>query len=144
MLRTERERLRHVTELAEAASAGSEALAPEDGEGAAALVGRAERALAGAGREVAPELARAAAELRDAELRLRETALELRSFLDSLEAEPDRLEQVEAELERIAETKRRFRCATYERAPGPGGGGARGAGALGKVAPTRSRRQPRR
>ena len=112
VLRTERERLRHVSELAEAAAQAAQALAPEDGEGAAALVGRADRALAGVG-EIAPELARAAAELRDAELRLGETALELRSFLDSLEAEPDRLEQVESELERIADTKRRFKCETY-------------------------------
>jgi len=111
-LRTERERLRHVTELAEAAVQAAQALAPEDGEGAAALVGRAERALAGVA-EIAPELARAASELRDAELTLGETALELRGFLDALEAEPDRLEQVEAELERIADTKRRFKCETY-------------------------------
>jgi DNA repair protein RecN (Recombination protein N) len=87
-------------------------LAPEDGEGAAALVGRAERALASVG-EIAPELGRAAGDLRDAELSLGETALELRGFLDSLEAEPDRLEQVEAGLERIADAKRRFRCETY-------------------------------
>jgi len=111
-LRTERERLRHVTELAEAAVQAAQALAPEDGEGAAALVGRAERALAGVA-EIAPELARAASELRDAELTLGETALELRGFLDALEAETDRLEQVEAELERIADTKRRFKCETY-------------------------------
>ena len=111
-LRAERERLRHVTELAEAAAHAAQALAPEDGEGAAALVGRAERALAGVA-EIAPELARAASELRDAELSLGETALELRGFLDSLEAEPNRLEQAEAELDRIADTKRRFRCETY-------------------------------
>jgi DNA repair protein RecN (Recombination protein N) len=111
-LRAERERLRHVTELAEAAAQATHALAPEDGEGAAALVGRAERALGKVG-EIAPELGRAAEELRDAELRLGETALELRGFLDSLEAEPDRLEQVEAGLERIADAKRRFRCETY-------------------------------
>ena len=111
-LRVERERLRHVTELAEAAAQAAQALAPEDGEGAAALVGRAERALGGVA-EIAPELARAASELRDAELSLGETALELRGFLDALEAEPDRLEQVEAELERIADTKRRFKCETY-------------------------------
>jgi DNA repair protein RecN (Recombination protein N) len=111
-LRAERERLRHVSELAEAAAEAAQALAPEDGEGAAALVGRAERALAGVG-EIAPELGRSASELRDAELRLGETALELRGFLDSLEAEPERLEQVEAELDRIADTKRRFRCETY-------------------------------
>jgi DNA repair protein RecN (Recombination protein N) len=111
-LRAERERLRHVTELAEAAARAAQALAPEDGEGAAALVGRAERALAEVG-EIAPELGRAAEELRDAELRLGETGLELRGFLDSLEAEPGRLEHVEAGLERIADAKRRFRCETY-------------------------------
>jgi DNA repair protein RecN (Recombination protein N) len=112
-LREERERLRHVTELAEAAGTASTALAPEDGEGAAGLAARAEGAL----REVeglAPELARAAAELRGVEVALRETNLELRTFLESLEAQPDRLEQVESELDRIAEAKRRFRCASYD------------------------------
>jgi DNA repair protein RecN (Recombination protein N) len=112
-LRSDRERLRHVTELAESAAAGAEALAPEDGEGAAGLVAEAERAISSL-EHLAPELARAGDELRDAELRLRETASELRGFLTTLEAEPGRLEQVEAELERIAETKRRFRAQTYE------------------------------
>src|SRR5207248_1403277 len=45
-LRAQRERLRHVTELAAGASTAREALAPEDGEGAAALAALAERALA--------------------------------------------------------------------------------------------------
>jgi DNA repair protein RecN (Recombination protein N) len=112
-LRSERERLRNVTELAGAANQALAALAPDDGEGASALVGGAERALASAG-EIAPELSVAAGELRDVELRLGETVLELRRFLDSLEAEPDRLEQVESELERIADAKRRFRVETYE------------------------------
>ena len=112
-LRTERERLRHVTELAAGAGAASEALAPDDGEGAASLVAVAERAISPL-EALAPELRRAGDELRDVELRLRETATELRSFLASLEAEPDRLEQVEAELDRIAEAKRRFRCTSYE------------------------------
>ena len=112
-LRAERERLRHVTELAEGASAAGEALAPDEGEGAAGLVAVAERAVAPLER-LAPELARAGDDLRDVELRLRETASELRAFLASLEAEPDRLEQVEAELDRIATARRRFRCETYE------------------------------
>jgi DNA repair protein RecN (Recombination protein N) len=112
LLRAERERLRHVTELAEAAGGALAALTPDEGDGAAGLVGGAERSLAGVG-ALAPELEAAAGELRDAELRLNETALELRRFLDSLEAEPDRLEQVESELERIADAKRRFRCDTY-------------------------------
>jgi len=111
-LRSERERLRHVTELAEAAAHAVAALAPDEGEGAAALVGAAERSLGPVG-DIAPELATAASELRDAELRLNETTLELRRFLDSLEAEPDRLEQVESELERITDAKRRFRAESY-------------------------------
>jgi DNA repair protein RecN (Recombination protein N) len=112
-LRDERERLRHVTELADAAATAVSALAPEDGEGAAGLAALAERSLRPVDR-LAPELARAGEELRDVELRLRETSLELRGFLDTLEAEPDRLEQVEAQLDRIAEAKRRHRCSSYE------------------------------
>ena len=112
-LRADRERLRHVSELAEAASAAANALTPEDGEGAAGLVALAERAIAPLER-LAPELQRAGDELRDVELRLRETASELSSFLASLEAEPGRLEELEAGLDRIAEAKRRFRVATYE------------------------------
>jgi DNA repair protein RecN (Recombination protein N) len=112
-LRSERERLRHVTELAEGVAAAGEALAPDDGDGAAGLAATAERAVAPLER-LAPELERAGNELRDVELRLRETASELRAFLASLEAEPDRLEHVEAELDRIAAARRRFRCESYE------------------------------
>jgi DNA repair protein RecN (Recombination protein N) len=112
-LRLERDRLRHVTELAESASTAAEALAPDDGDGATGLVAQAERALAPL-ESLAPELARAGEELRDSGLRLRETALDLRTFLTTLEAEPGRLEQVEAELDRIADAKRRFRSASYE------------------------------
>jgi DNA repair protein RecN (Recombination protein N) len=112
-LRAERERLRHVGELAEGAAAAASALEPEDGEGAAALAARAEHAVAGILR-LAPELGGPAEVLRDVELQLREAALELRGFLDSLEAEPGRLEQVESELNGIATAKRRFACASYE------------------------------
>jgi DNA repair protein RecN (Recombination protein N) len=112
-LRTERERLRHVSELAEAASAAAAALTPEEGDGAAGLVALAERAVAPLER-LAPELQRAGDDLRDVELRLRETASELQSFLASLEAEPGRLETLEASLDKIADRKRRFRCQTYE------------------------------
>ncbi len=112
-LLAERERLRHLTELAEGAGAAAEELSPDDGDGAALFVARAERAIAPLER-LAPELQRAAAELRDVEVRLRDAAAELRSFLDSLEAEPGRLEQIEGELERISDAKRRFACASYE------------------------------
>jgi DNA repair protein RecN (Recombination protein N) len=109
----ERERLRHLTELAEGAGAAAEELSPDEGDGAALLAARAERAIAPLER-LAPELAAAAAELRDVGARLTDVAAELRSFLDSLEAEPGRLEQIEGELERISDAKRRFACASYE------------------------------
>ncbi len=112
-LRAERERHRHVAELAAGAAAAVAALTPDDGDGATDLVALAERAVAPLER-IAPELQRAGDELRDVELRLRETASDLHAFLASLEAEPGRLEQLEAELDRIAEAKRRFRCATYD------------------------------
>lgn len=114
-LRAERERLRHVTELAEAAAAAAESLAPElaDAEGALALVGKASREVGGVLAH-APELASLADDLRDGEVRLREAASGLRTFLASLEAEPGRLEEVEAELDRIAEARRRFGAATCE------------------------------
>ncbi|HEV3403024.1 MAG TPA: AAA family ATPase [Gaiellaceae bacterium] len=112
-LRTERERLRHVTDLAAAAAQAAELLTPEEGDGAAGLVAQAERAVSPLER-LAPELERAGNELRDVELRLREAASDLRGFLDSLQAEPGRQEEVERQLERISDARRRFRCATYE------------------------------
>jgi DNA repair protein RecN (Recombination protein N) len=112
-LRAERERLRHLTELVDGAATAAEALAPDDGEGAASLAGAAERAIAPLER-LAPELARAGEELRDVALRLGDLGSELRGFLASLEADPGRVEQVEEELERIADAKRRFRAASYE------------------------------
>jgi DNA repair protein RecN (Recombination protein N) len=112
-LRDERERLRHGAELALAAAAAAEAIAPDDGEGAAGLAAAAERALAPLER-LAPELERAGDDLRDVELRLRETASELRAFLASLEGDPRRLEEVEHELERIAAARRRFRAASLD------------------------------
>ena len=112
-LREERERLRHVTELAEGASQAAEALSPDEGEGATGLTAAAERTLAPLER-LAPELAAAGEELRDLELRLREVGSDLRAFLASLDAEPDRLEHVEGELERISDARRRFGAAGYD------------------------------
>jgi DNA repair protein RecN (Recombination protein N) len=114
-LRAERERLRHVTELAEAAAEAAEALAPElsDDEGAAGRVSRAGGALARAA-QFAPELAEIEGELGEAEVRVREAASTLRTFLASLEAEPGRLAEVEGELDRIADARRRFGAASYD------------------------------
>jgi DNA repair protein RecN (Recombination protein N) len=111
-LRAERERIRHVAELAQAAQEALEALAPEEGDGAAGLVAAAEHAIAPLER-LAPELAACGEELRGVELELRESASSLAAFLASLEVEPDRLEQLEAELDRIALAKRRFRCLDF-------------------------------
>jgi DNA repair ATPase RecN len=69
-LRSERERISHVAELAQGAQEALEALAPEEGDGAAGLVAAAESALAPLER-LAPELAACAEELRSAELDLR-------------------------------------------------------------------------
>lgn len=112
-LRVRRERLRHVEELAEAASAAASALAPDEGEGAASLAARAERALAPLER-LAPELAGAGDELRDLTIRLREVGSDLHAFLASLDAEPGALDEVEGRLERLADLKRRFVATSYE------------------------------
>ena len=114
-LLAERARLRHVTELAEAAAVGLEALDPQDGDeqGAAARVAGAARGL-DAVASLAPELGEVAAELGEAEVRVRESASALHAFLASLEAEPGRLDAVEAELEGISDARRRFGASTTE------------------------------
>jgi DNA repair protein RecN (Recombination protein N) len=114
-LRAERERLLHVTDLADAATGASEALAPDlsDEQGAGELVARAAAQLAPVS-ALAPELAEAYGELGEAEVRIREVAASLRGFLASLEAEPGRLEEVEVELERMTDARRRFQAASYE------------------------------
>ncbi len=111
-LRAERERLRHVGELAEGVATAAQALAPDDGEGASDLAGAAERAIAPLER-LAPELQAAGDALRQAELQLRETASDLRGFLALLEAEPGRLEEVEGELESFADLRRRHRAQSF-------------------------------
>ena len=113
-LRAERERLRHVTELADAAAAAAESLAPEHTE-----AGAGELVAAAAGKlmpvtGLAPELTQAYAELGEAEVRIREVASSLRGFLASLQAEPGRLDEVEGELERISDARRRFQAVSYE------------------------------
>ena len=110
-LRAERERLRHVAELGEAAAAAAAAVAPDDGDGAASLAAAAERTIAPLGR-IAPELAGAADELRDLAVRLREVGSDLHRFLAGLEAEPERLEAVEARLDALAAARRRHRAET--------------------------------
>ena len=108
-LRARRERLLHLAELGSAAAEAAAAIAPEDGEGAAELAARAERALAPLER-LAPELAAAGQELREVVVRLREVGSDLHGFFSSLEADPGELDEVEGRLSRIADLERRFRC----------------------------------
>jgi DNA repair protein RecN (Recombination protein N) len=114
-LRSERERLRHVAELAEAATAAAESLAPESADlpGAAELADRAAAAL-DAVSALDPELRAVALELGEIGLRAREASSTLRAYLASLEAEPGRLEQVEEELDRMADSRRRFGAVSYD------------------------------
>jgi DNA repair protein RecN (Recombination protein N) len=112
-LLSRRERLRHVEELAEAASAAAAAIAPDEGDGAASLTARAERALAPLER-IAPELAASAEELRELGVRLREVGSDLHRFVASLDAEPGALESVEERLQAMADLKRRFAVPSYE------------------------------
>ena len=108
-----RERLRHVEELAEAASSAASAVVPDEGEGAASLTALAERSLAPLER-LAPELAATAEELRDLAVRLREVGSDLHRFVATLDAEPGALESVEERLQEIADLKRRFSAASYD------------------------------
>jgi DNA repair protein RecN (Recombination protein N) len=113
-LRSERERLRHVTELAEAATDAAEALSSEQSEtGAVDQLAKAANALMPV-TNLAPELQAEHVNLGDLEERLKDVTSSLRGFLSSLEAEPGRLEEVEGELERIADARRRFGAASYE------------------------------
>lgn len=113
-LRAERERLRHTTELVEAAATAAEALDPELGEGGAAELAARAGASLGPVSALAAELEEVYRDLGEAEVRLRDAGSSLRSFLASLEAEPGRLEEVEAGLDRIAEARRRFGASSYE------------------------------
>ncbi|MGI8478990.1 MAG: DNA repair protein RecN [Gaiellaceae bacterium] len=112
-LRTQRERLRHVAELEEAAATAAAAIAPDEGAGAASLAAQAERVLAPLER-IAPELGVMATELRDVALRLGELGSELHTFLASLEADPGELDEVEERLARIAGLQRRFDATSFE------------------------------
>jgi DNA repair protein RecN (Recombination protein N) len=107
-----RERLRHVEELAEAATAAAAAIAPDEGEGAASLAALAEHALAPLER-IAPELGATAEELRDLTVRLREAGSDLHRFVAALDAEPGALESVEERLQTFADLRRRFSASSY-------------------------------
>ncbi len=102
----ERDRLRHQEALRQGAAVAVEALAPEDGDGAGALLTRATAELeAAAGFD--PELASLAERLAALRYEAEDVAAELRVYLDQLEAEPGRLEVVEERLAAFARLARK-------------------------------------
>jgi len=115
-LAADRDRLRHLDELREAAAGAAELLSPEQGEGALSQTGRAAELLASVER-IEPRLGEAAAELRDAAVRIQEAGHDLAAYLDGLEADPGRLEWVEGRLAAIAELERRFGAPVGELVP---------------------------
>ena len=106
-LTRERDRLRHLDVLLEAARARRRLLNPDEGPGAVAQAGEAARALDRV-RDHDAALAGPADELTRIAEELRETATELRSYLTALDADPAVLDRVEERLEQLADLRRRF------------------------------------
>ncbi|MDX6666226.1 MAG: repair protein RecN, partial [Solirubrobacteraceae bacterium] len=103
---TRRDRLRHAESLRAAASGAAEALAPEEGSGAATLAAAAVSALeAVAG--VDPELDALAERARGLAYEAADLAGELRRLGDGIEADPAELDAVEERLEALDRLKRK-------------------------------------
>jgi DNA repair protein RecN (Recombination protein N) len=105
-LLAERDRLRHQEVLRSGAGVGADAIAPEEGSGAGALLATAATEVeAAAGFD--PALASLAARLAALRYEAEDVAAELRGYLDGLEAEPGRLEFVEERLGLFARLARK-------------------------------------
>ncbi|MGO9901557.1 MAG: DNA repair protein RecN [Solirubrobacteraceae bacterium] len=96
-LLAERDRLRHSETLRLAAAAGADAVAPEEGEGASALLVRAATELERASAHD-PALLPLAQRMHALRYEADDLGTELRSYRDGIEAEPGRLEQIEERL----------------------------------------------
>ena len=107
-LQADRERLRQVDALRAAAAAGSEAIAPGDGEasGVAALLAEAER-MADSVNGADSELDGLAERLRALRLEAEDLGAEMRRYLDGLEADPERLHEIEERLDAYDRVKRK-------------------------------------
>lgn len=112
-LREERERSRHVADLGLALQHALAALDPDEGDGALALLGQAEREL-GPVAAITRDLAAGADELRELSERGREIARSLRNVLDGLDASPERLEEIEGCLQLWSDLRRRYGCQTAQ------------------------------
>ncbi len=93
----ERERLRHLAVLQESGSSAAEAIAPDDGLGAATLLARAAEAVEVMA-AVDPSVSALAERLSAARLEAEDVVLELSSYVEGLEGSPGRLEWVEERL----------------------------------------------
>jgi DNA repair protein RecN (Recombination protein N) len=102
----ERDRLRHQETLRLGSAAAADALLPEDGDGAGALITRAASELESAA-GFDPGLASLAERLAALRYEAEDVAAELRSYLDRLDAEPGRLEFVEERLAAFARLGRK-------------------------------------
>ncbi|MGH2862633.1 MAG: DNA repair protein RecN [Solirubrobacteraceae bacterium] len=105
-LLSERDRLRHQEALRLGAGAGADALIPEDGDGAGALLTRAASELESAA-AFDSQLAALAERLAALRYEAEDIAAELRSYLDRLDGEPGRLELVEERLAGFARLARK-------------------------------------
>ena len=105
-LLAERERLRHEEALRHAAATGIEAIAPEEGTGAGALIARAAGELESAA-AFDPALGSLAERLATLRYEAEDVAAELRAYMDLAAADPGRLEQVEERLAAFARLARK-------------------------------------
>ncbi len=105
-LTLERERLRHLEALRQAAGAGAEAIAPEVGNGAAELISGAGQQLEQAA-AIDPVLAPLAERLQALRFEAEDLAGELKGYLARIEAAPGRLEEVEERLALFARLERK-------------------------------------
>ncbi len=103
---TERDRLRHQEILRQGAVVAAEALLPDEGDGAGALLTRAASELDAAA-EFDPVLAPLAERLAALRYEAEDVTGELRGYLDRLESEPGRLEVVEERLAAFARLARK-------------------------------------
>jgi DNA repair protein RecN (Recombination protein N) len=105
-LEAERGRLRQVDGLRAAAAAGGQAIAPDDGPGAAALLAEAERLADGvAGADA--ELDGLAERMRGLRIEAEDLGAELRRYLEGLDADPERLHVVDERLDGYERLKRK-------------------------------------
>ncbi|HEY8763480.1 MAG TPA: DNA repair protein RecN [Solirubrobacteraceae bacterium] len=105
-LMLERERLRHLETLRQAAAAGAEAIAPEAGTGVAELVAGAAQQLEHAA-DVDPALAPLAERMQALRFEAEDLVGELRAYLADADAAPGRLEEVEERLALYARLQRK-------------------------------------